>query len=124
MSLNVVILAGNLGRDSELRHTASGLQVLEFSVCVNQRKKIDGEWTDEPNWFDCIMFGKRAETVAAYLKKGTGVTIQGRLEQSKWETSDGQKRSRVRVIVEGLEINSRPQTSEKPGVYSDENIPF
>lgn len=104
MSINRVTISGNLTRDAELRQTASGMAVLGFSVAVNDRVKgEDGQWTDRPNFIDCSMFGTRAEKIAPYLSKGTKVTIAGKLRWSQWER-DGQKRSKVEVIVDEIEF--------------------
>ena len=105
MSINRVIISGNLTRDPELRSTASGLPVLGFGVAVNDRRKNQqtGEWEDYPNFIDCTMFGARAESLSRYLSKGTKVSIEGKLRWSQWER-DGQKRSKIEVIVDELEF--------------------
>ena len=110
MSINRVIISGNLTRDPELRSTASGLPVLGFGVAVNERRKNQqtGEWEDHPNFIDCTMFGARAESLSRYLNKGTKVSIEGRLRWSQWER-EGQKRSKIEVIVDELEFMSRPK---------------
>ncbi|MCL1798667.1 MAG: single-stranded DNA-binding protein [Eggerthellaceae bacterium] len=107
MSINRVIISGNLTRDSELRSTASGLPVLGFGVAVNDRRKNQqtGEWEDYPNFIDCTMFGARAESISRFLGKGTKVAIEGKLRWSQWER-DGQKRSKVEVIVDEIEFMS------------------
>lgn len=107
MSINRVIISGNLTRDPELRSTASGLPVLSFGVAVNDRRKNQqtGEWEDCPNFIDCTMFGARAESLSRYLSKGTKVSIEGKLRWSQWER-DGQKRSKIEVIVDELEFMS------------------
>ena len=94
MSINRVIISGNLTRDPELRSTAGGTSVLGFGVAVNDRRKNQqtGEWEDYPNFIDCTMFGARADALNKYLSKGTKVTIEGKLRWSQWER-DGQKRS-------------------------------
>ena len=96
MSINRVIISGNLTRDPELRSTASGLPVLGFGVAVNDRRKNQqtGEWEDYPNFIDCTMFGARAESLSRYLDKGAKVSIEGKLRWSQWER-DGQKRSKL-----------------------------
>lgn len=63
--INTVAISGNLGRDPELRATQTGTQVLRFSVCVNERRKVGDEWQDVPNWVDVTVFGKRAERSTA-----------------------------------------------------------
>ena len=108
MSINRVNISGNLTRDPELRATAGGTQVLSFGVAVNDRRKNPqtGDWEDYPNFVDCTMFGTRAEAVSRYLSKGTKVAIEGRLRYSSWER-DGQRRSKLEVIVDEIEFMSR-----------------
>lgn len=105
MSINKVMITGNLTRDPDLRATASGMSVLSFGVAVNERYKNQqtGEWEDHPNYIDCTMFGARAQSVSRFLKKGSKVAIEGKLRWSQWER-DGQKRSKIEVIVDDLEF--------------------
>lgn len=131
MSINRVIISGNLTRDPELRSTAGGMSVLQFSVAVNERRKNNktDEWEDYPNYVDCTMFGKRAEFFSARLQKGSKVAVEGKLRWSQWE-KDGQKRSRLDVIVDELETMSRSEAKPSAeseyadGAYYDEAIPF
>ncbi len=113
MSINRVTISGNLTRDAELRQTASGMAVLGFSVAVNDRRKNaqTEQWEDYPNFIDCSMFGTRAEKIAQYLSKGTKVAIEGKLRWSQWER-DGQKRSKVEVIVDEIEFMSQRQQGQ------------
>ena len=118
MSINRVVISGNLTRDPELRQTAGGLPVLGFGIAVNDRRKNQStdEWEDYPNFVDCTMFGARADSVAKFLSKGAKVAIEGKLRWSQWE-KDGQKRSKLEVIVDELELMSRSngnQASTKP----------
>ena len=108
MSINRVNISGNLTRDPELRATAGGTQVLSFGVAVNDRRKNPqtGDWEDYPNFVDCTRFGTRAEAVSRYLSKGTKVAIEGKLRYSSWER-DGQRRSKLEVIVDEIEFMSR-----------------
>ncbi len=105
MSINRVIISGNLTRDPELRATASGMPVLGFGVAVNDRRRNQqtGEWEDYPNFIDCTMFGARAQSVSRFLSKGNKVAIEGKLRWSQWER-DGQKRSKIEVIVDEIEF--------------------
>ena len=98
MSINRVNITGNLTRDPELRATAGGTQVLSFGVAVNDRRRNPqtGEWEDYPNFVDCTMFGTRAEAVSRFLAK---------LRYSSWER-DGQRRSKLEVIVDEIEFMS------------------
>ena len=105
MSINKVVISGNLTRDPELRQTANGFPVLGFGVAVNDRSKNQqtGEWEDYPNFIDCTMFGARAESVSRFLSKGSKVAIEGKLRWSQWER-DGQKRSKIEVVVDEIEF--------------------
>ena len=107
MSINKVFLSGNLTRDAELRTTQSGGSVCVVGVAVNDRRKNQqtGEWEDYPNFVDCTMFGARAEKLQPYLAKGTKVSIEGKLRYSSWER-DGQRRSKLEVVVDELEFMS------------------
>lgn len=104
MSINRVVISGNITRDPELRSTQGGMEILSLGVAVNDRVKgEDGQWTDRPNWIDCVMFGNRAKSVSRFLSKGTKVAIEGKLRWSQWER-DGQKRSKIEVIVDEIEF--------------------
>ncbi len=115
MSINKAIISGNLTRDPETRATAGGMTVLNFGVAVNERvkNKQSGEWEDRPNFIDCVMFGTRAEAVSRFISKGTKVTIEGKLRWSQWET-DGQKRSKIEIVVDEIEFMSRQQLGSEP----------
>jgi len=105
MSINRVMISGNLTRDPELRSTASGMAVMTFGVAVNDRRRNaqTGEWEDYANFVDCTMFGNRAQGVHPYLSKGLKVAIEGKLRYSTWER-EGQRRSKLEVIVDELEF--------------------
>lgn len=126
MSINRCVISGNLGADPELRNTASGTAILSMRVAVNERRKDQsGEWTDYVNWVDCVMFGARAESVSRFLQKGSKVAVEGKLRYSSWE-KDGQKRSKLEVVVDEIEFMSRGQQSggyDAVDVY-DEECPF
>ncbi len=138
MSINRVMISGNLTRDPELRSTASGMAVLNLGVAVNDRRKNQqtGEWEDYANFIDCVMFGSRAEAVAQYLSKGTKVAIEGKLRYRQWESQQGDKRSKVEVAVDDIEFMSsrgeggggggRTPSAPAPdaGLPSDDEIPF
>ena len=136
MSINRVNISGNLTRDPDLRATASGSQILSFGVAVNDRVKDQqtGEWTDRPNFVDCVVFGKRAELLNNLLSKGMKVAIEGKLRYSSWETQDGQKRSKLEVVVDEVAFFAQRKPQNPPvqniteqdvnnGLY-DEAIPF
>lgn len=108
MSINRVVISGNLTRDAELRATAGGTSVLKFGVAVNDRRKnpATGEWEDAPNYIDVTLFGPRADALERYLKKGTKVAIEGRLRWSQWQTPEGDKRNKLEVVAEEIEFLS------------------
>ena len=112
MSINRVNITGNLTRDPELRATGSGTQILRFGVAVNDRARNQqtGEWEDRPNFVDCVVFGARADALSRILSKGSKVAIEGKLRYSSWETQDGQRRSKLEVVVDEVEfLSSRNQ---------------
>lgn len=142
MSINRVNLTGNLTRDPELRATTSGTSVLSFGIAVNDRRKNQqtGEWEDYANFIDCTMFGARAEAVSKYLSKGSKIALEGKLRWSQWER-DGQKRSKIEVIVDEIEFmsshrneagNSNADSVQQSGLVEpvvdvsvyDKDIPF
>lgn len=125
MSINRVIVSGNLTRDPEVRTTASGNPVMGFGIAVNDRRKNSqtGEWEDYPNFIECTMFGARAQSVSRFLSKGSKVAIEGKLRWSQWETNEGQKRSKIEIIVDEIEFMSSisngaqvPATASAPAV--------
>ena len=131
MSINHVTISGNLTRDAEVKRTASGMAIVSFSVAVNERRKNNqtGEYDNYANYVDCTWFGTYAEKCAGAMMKGTKVTVDGRLRQSRWQTNDGQNRSKLEVIVDEMELPPRPQDkfeppqSEQPTLYGSD-IPF
>ena len=134
MSINVVVLAGNLTRDPELKITPSGTSVLEVSLAVNDRVQVrsSGEWTDRVNYFDIVVWGKRADALSEILARGDKVTVHGRLRWSSWENELGEKRSRVTVTAEQVELMQRRDrpaaapSAPAPARHEedDDDIPF
>ena len=122
MSINRVNISGNLTRDPEMRATQAGTQILTFGVAVNDRRRNPqtGEWEDYPNYIDCVVFGNRAEPLSRFLSKGTKVAVEGKLRWSQWER-DGQKRSKIEVIVDEIEFLSPRQSQQNQGGYQQQN---
>ena len=126
MSINKVIITGNLTREPELRRTHGGMAILSFGVAVNDRRRNQetGEWEDYANFVDCTMFGNRAESLSNHLSKGTKVAIEGKLRWSQWE-KDGQKRNKLEVIVDELEfMSSRDRQLDAQADTYDDDCPF
>ncbi|MDO4742023.1 MAG: single-stranded DNA-binding protein [Candidatus Saccharibacteria bacterium] len=113
------IIAGNITRDPELRSTPSGASVCSFSVAVNRvYRDTNGEQKEDVSFIDCSAWGKLAEMIGSYAKKGTGVLVSGRLSQRSWEDkTTGAKRSRVEIVVEDFNFTgSSPR--ENGGSYN------
>ncbi len=103
-SYNRVILVGNLTREIELRYTPGGTAVMDNALAVNDRRKTaSGEWVEEATFVDVTFWGRTAEVASEYLSKGSPVLVEGRLKLDQWET-DGQKRSKLRVICERMQM--------------------
>ena len=122
MSINRVSLSGNLTRDPELRSTQSGMSIMTFGIAVNDRAKNQqtGEWEDRPNFIDCVVFGKRAESLSRFLCKGMKVALDGKLRYSSWE-KDGQKRSKIEVVADDIDVMQRRDQSNGGGYQSRSN---
>jgi single-strand DNA-binding protein len=104
-SFNRVILVGNLTRDPELRYIQSGSAVADIALAVNDRRKnANGEWVEETSFIDVTLWGRTAEVASEYLSKGSPVLIEGRLKLDRWESQDGQKHSRLRVVCERMQM--------------------
>ena len=147
-SFNRVILVGNITRDPEIRYLQSGTAVSDIGLAVNDRVKRDGQWVDETSFVDVTLWGRTAEIANEYLSKGSSVLIEGRLRLESWETNDGQKRSKLKVICERMQMlggkgaggggggggaarsgQRPPQASgghdyDEPGHMPDDDIPF
>ena len=122
MSINQVTISGNLGRDSELRKTQSGMAILSFTVAVNERRKnSQGEWSDYTNWIGVSIFGTRAEKLHDYLTKGTKVCVQGKLRYSEWER-DGVKKSKMEVIADEIELMQKAQKPQQEVIEVDATV--
>jgi single-strand DNA-binding protein len=115
---NKVILMGNLTRNPELRYTPSGTPVASFGLATSRRFKQGDELKEEVCFVDIVVFGKQAEHCGQYLNKGNGAIIEGRLQQRRWETEDGQKRSKHEVVAQT--VTFMPKRSESGAVGNPE----
>lgn len=113
-SYNRVILMGNLTRDPEMRATAGGMNVGSFALAVNDRLKDDKEGV---SYIECVAFGKQADVASEHLAKGMPILVEGRLQQSRWE-KEGQKRSKIEVIVEQLTFTG-PKKNGSDSSFTD-----
>jgi single-strand DNA-binding protein len=107
-SVNKVILIGNLGKDPEVKYTPSGVPVAKFSMATNERyKDKGGEWQDRTEWHSLVAFQRTAEIIGEYVKKGSKIYIEGRLQTSSWEDKQsGEKKYRTEIIVQDLVLLS------------------
>lgn len=102
---NKVILVGNLTRDPQLSYLPSQTPVVEFGLAVNRNwTGQDGQKREETCFVDCKAFGKQADTLNKYMAKGRPILIEGRLQLSSWEDKEGNKRSKLRVVVENFQF--------------------
>ncbi len=111
-NLNKVMIIGNTGRDAELRFTANGTAVSDFSVAVNSRRRgQSGEWEEETEWFNITLFGDRAERISQYITKGKQIYVEGRLRTRNWDDDQGVRHYRTEVIANNVEFLDRRSDS-------------
>ena len=131
--LNEVVISGRLTRDSELRYTPSGTAVTDVVIASNRIWSKDGEKQEETAFVDVTIWGKQAESLHTYLSKGRHLMIVGRLKLNKWETEEGDKRSKLTMVAEKINLtpsgggtNNKPpsESKEKVCAASAEEVPF
>ena len=114
--LNVVCLIGRLTKNAELGIAGNNSPYCAFSIAVHLFRQVDGEWAETPHYFHFRLFGEKWQGIGERLKKGCLVSIQGRLEQDRWE-QDGKKRSSLKVAVDHIRILGKAEHSgPEPGV--------
>ena len=146
MSVNKVILVGRLGKDPEVRYASSGVAVCNFTMATNRTyKDKQGERKDETEWHRVAAFGRTAEICGEYLKKGSQIYIEGRLQTRKWQDKDGNDRWSTEIVTDtmrmldsrggdagGAQHSSSSQASSGtndpyqplPGDIPDSDVPF
>ncbi len=108
MYLNKAILIGNLTRDPELRSLPSGIQVATMGIATNRVwKDKDGSKKEDTQFHNIVVFGRQAETAAQYLRKGSNVMVEGRMQTRSWDAADGQKKYRTEIVAEKLQFGPR-----------------
>jgi single-strand DNA-binding protein len=141
-SLNKVMLIGNLGKDPEVRFTASGQAVASFSLATSEKfKGKTGEWEERTEWHNITLWGKLAEIAGEYLSKGKTVYIEGRLQTRKWQDKSGNDRYTTDIVGDKMQMLSakgersgggEPSSAPKSGggssyeepPFQDDDIPF
>lgn len=118
-SINQVVLAGNLTRDPEQRTLPSGSTVVEFGLAVNRfwKDRESGERHEEAHFFNVTVFGRSGDAVMRYLERGAPALITGRLRFSRWETSEGERRSKVDVVADRVQFLSRGAGASRPHTW-------
>jgi single-strand DNA-binding protein len=109
-------IIGNLGNDPEVRYSATGAPFLRMNIASNGRRKTEaGEWVDETTWVRVTVTGQRAESLGQYLKKGSRVYVDGRLEARPWTDSRGEIKAGLEVMPDSVEfMSSRGQEDQQP----------
>jgi single-strand DNA-binding protein len=108
-SINRVVLVGRLTRDPELRALPSGTSVCSLRIaCNSSRKDADGEFVERPNFFDVSVYGAPGESVSNYMRRGSRVAIDGRLEWREWETAEQERRQAVSVVADTVQFLDSP----------------
>lgn len=134
--VNKVILVGNLGRDPEVRSTQGGSTITNVTIATtdSRKDKQSGEWVENTEWHRVVFFGRLAEVAGEYLRKGSQVYVEGRLQTRKWTDKDGVERYSTEVVAGEMQMlggrqdqQSRPQQSQPKqasGDDFDDSIPF
>ena len=117
-SFNKVILLGNLTRDPEVRYTPNGIAVASFAIAVNRKYKQGDETKEEVSYIDIVVFGKQAESCGQYINKGDSVLIDGRLQQRRWETEEGQKRNKIEVVAQSVNFMPKRSSAGHGGAHT------
>jgi single-strand DNA-binding protein len=113
VTINRVVLTGNLTADPELRSVSSGSSVCKLRIACNTRRKdsASGDWVDKPNYFDVSVWGAQGENVARYTTKGSALAVDGRLEWREWQTDAGAKRQAIEIIADTIQFLTNTNTN-------------
>jgi single-strand DNA-binding protein len=124
-SVNKVLLLGNLGRDPELRSTPKGNPVLNFSMATTRRWKNreTEEVHDQTDWHRIVVWGRQAEVLSEYLKKGSQVHVEGRLQTRSWTDNDGAKRYTTEIVASRIQMLGRPEDRRSPTPMDEPEAP-
>jgi len=135
--VNKVILIGNLGKDPELRYLPSGQAVTKFPLATGSKwKDKEGQWQYRTDWHNIVAFGKTAEICNEYLKKGSQVYIEGRIQTRSYDDRDGNKKWITEIIAQSMQMLGRkgeaeqeiPEAAEEPQTgetkSEDDDLPF
>ena len=112
MNTNVVVISGNLTKDPEIK-TVGDQSLAKLRVAVNKSVKKDGQWENQPMYFDVDVWGRTAEVCGQYLTRGSKVTVSGRLDWREWETDAGEKRQAVLIVASGVELPTKREAEQQ-----------
>lgn len=116
MYLNKAMVFGNLTRDPEVRALPSGMNVTSFSIATNRVfKDRDGKKQEQTDFHNVVVFGRQADTVAQYLKKGSSAYVEGRMQTRSWEGKDGEKKYRTEIVADRVQFGPRSAGSTGGG---------
>ena len=119
--VNRVEILGNVTNDLELRYTPNGAAVLNFGVATNRRYQQDNEWKDDTTFHNVVVWGKQAETMARFAKKGTRLYISGRLQTRSWEGEDGKKNYKTEIVAREISLLARYDKEGKSEAVAGES---
>lgn len=125
-SVNKVLLIGNVGADPETKYSPSGTAVSKFNLATNERyKDKSGEWNDRTQWHSIVTWDKLAEIVSQYVKKGSKIYIEGRIQNSSWEDKQtGEKKYKTEIVANDIVLLSGKESSPQSAPIDDGDIPF
>lgn len=134
-SVNKVILLGNVGKDPEIRSTGGGTLVASFTVATSDRSKnSSGEWTDRTEWHNLVAYGRTAEVIRDYVRKGAKLYVEGKIQTRSWDDkTSGEKKYRTEIIVNELSLLSGRDPENRASISrkepteieeEDPDIPF
>ncbi len=116
--MNIAIVLGTITNDIEIKYLQSGSAVANFSIAYNKKYKgQDGHLVEKASFFDVSAFGKNAETINQYFRKGSRILVRGELEQNQWTAQDGSKRSKVSIKLEQFDFIDKSENSQGNGGY-------
>ena len=120
--VNKVFLLGRLGKDPEMRATAGGMTIANFTLATSDRQKdAQGNWQDHTEWHNLVAFQRTAEIVRDYCKKGSQIFVEGKIQTRSWEDKEGQKKYRTEILVNELSLLDSKGSGEGGGSYAKSN---
>ncbi len=124
MYLNRAMVIGNLTRDPEVKALPSGIKVCSFSVATNRVwKDKSGAKQESVDYHNVVVFGRQAETAGQYLKKGSNVLVEGRMQTRSWDAQDGQKKYRTEIVADRVQFGSRPGAGSSSSSPRTDSVP-